>query len=315
MCRMQSLLLTPTQLRQAAWRWGFALGFLCSIEHAKAQFVNLTTEIQTVLWVYHGTNKPPTVQTKSWTTQCVVGTNTWLIEGEFFPARHAWWFTGSNIVAHSVLRAYPSERKELFEQSFPEMRIGRGHTEIIQSKHGLGPYAPALVAGTDPNGVAANIAWLAFCSGDYLKGADRRIPLPSRDFWSYGITYTANTTVFEDDLGLPKAMDFYATNAQPVFRYRVVESTNILDWSFPLEFQLAQYRNEYGEGPWELNFTASGKVISIGIGGPPQIPTESQKVIEKDSAKNSDGAGRDLPLLMLGSSTASGTAGAHDAEN
>jgi len=287
-----------------ARKWSFVLGLCLSLGRAEGQFVDLTAEIQMVHWVYQGTDKPSTIQTKNWTIHCVVGTNSWLIEGEFYPARHAWWFTGSNVIAHSVLMAYPSERKELFEQSFPEMRIGKGHTEIIQSKSGVGPFAPALLAGTDFDAATENIAWLAFCSGSYLTNVGARIPLPSADFWSYGIAYTNTRSVFEDGLGLPKTVDFYTENGQPVFRYRVVQSTNILGRSFPLHFQLAQYRNEYGRGPWELNLTASGTVTSIGVGSPPQIPTESQKAVEKSTVRTLDGAeGYTFPV-MLGSAAA-----------
>jgi hypothetical protein len=62
-----------------------------------AQFVEVTADLQSVRWLYQGRNVPPSVVTKNWKTRCVVGTNTWLIEGAFPPAQHAWWFTGSNI--------------------------------------------------------------------------------------------------------------------------------------------------------------------------------------------------------------------------
>lgn len=136
-----------------------------------------------------------------------------------------------------------------------------------------------------------------------------RIPLPLADFWSYGIKYTNTRSVFEDGLGLPKTVDFYTDNGQPVFRYRATESTNVLGWTFPLRFELAQYRNEYGRGPWELNLTASGIVTSIGVGRPPQIPTEAQRAIEKNSGRE-DGAGPDVSPLILGSAAPSGTEGA-----
>jgi hypothetical protein len=250
----------------------FAVVLLVSAQTGEAQFVKLATEIQTVRWVYYGTNKPPTVQAKMWKIDCVVGTNTWLIEGDFPPAKHAWLFNGSNIVAHSVISEYPSERKELFERNHPEMRIGRGRTEVFKSAAGAMPCSRALLAGTDFENMAQTIPWLTFCSGGYLRSDSRRVPLASDDFWSYGIEYSDVTTVFADELGLPKAVDFYTHHDQPVCRYRVLESTNILGWNFPLRFELAQYRNEYGAGPWELNLTASGKVLSIGESGHRQFP-------------------------------------------
>ena len=52
--------------------------------------------------------------------------------------------------------------------------------------------------------------------------------------WINWPTMPPTTAVFGDSLGLPKAVDFYTDNAQPVCRYRVVESTNVIGWNFPL---------------------------------------------------------------------------------
>jgi hypothetical protein len=70
-------------------------------------------------------------------------------------------------------------------------------------------------------------------------------------------------------------------SAQPVFQYRVLESTNVLGRTIPTHFQLAQYRKTYPPGGWELDFTATGKVVSIGVGSQPQFPTETQKAVMK----------------------------------
>jgi hypothetical protein len=43
------------------------------------------------------------------------------MEGEFAPARHAWLFNGSNVVAYTVLTDYPSDRKELYKKTIPRL--------------------------------------------------------------------------------------------------------------------------------------------------------------------------------------------------
>jgi hypothetical protein len=300
-----------TDFVKQALKWTFVLCLLLSIQRGEAQFVELTAEIHAVRWVYQGTNNPPAIATKNWTIRCVVGTNTWLIEEDFPPAKDAWCFTGSNVMTHSVLTGYPSERKELFERSFSEMVVDRGCTKVVNSQTEIPFPPPALLAGTSFDVAALHIPWLAFCSGSYLKREDCQVPLPSMDYWSYPIIHSDKFTVFEDVLGLPRVADFYAGDGQPVCRYRALEPTNVLGWSFPLRFELAQYRNEFGQGPWELSLTASGKVIAIGVGSQPEIPTESQKAIERKTALANPSAGQvahwapqqrpDMVPLLLGS--------------
>ena len=67
----------------------------------------------------------------------------------------------------------------------------------------------------------------------------------------------------------------WTTNNQPVCQYRAALPTNVLDWNFPLEFYLVQYRPA-GTSGWELHLTAKGKVTAIGVGTKPQIANWSQ---------------------------------------
>jgi hypothetical protein len=87
-------------------------------------------------------------------------------------------------------------------------------------------------------------------------------------------------------LGLPKSINLYTPKTEPVLQYRVIDSTNILGWRFPLEFNMAQYRPAplpespsitFGTNGWELEFTAKGRVTTIGIGTAPQIPAKFVK--------------------------------------
>jgi len=161
-----------------------------------AQFVDLTANIETVRWINGYGEKPPRVQTTSWTTHCVVGTNSWLIEqqsGEY--TRDSWWFTGSNVVAHSVVLKYPSDRPELFARNHPEIVVGRGYSQIqewSECRNGKPLPALAVTVGEIPRGTAyLNIPWLVFCSGPYLRTKDRVLRPPSTDSpeWRIGKTW------------------------------------------------------------------------------------------------------------------------------
>lgn len=253
---------------------GLALA-ITAWEAGAAQFVDLTAQIETVRWVNAYGEKPPSVQTTSWTTHCVVGTNSWLIEQESGGyTRDAWWFTGSNVVAHSVVLKYPSDRPELFERNHPDMVVGRGYSRIDQSNRDGRPWiAPAVVLGELGRGTAS-IPWLAFCSGPYLRTKDRVLDLPSpRDQATFYYVCSDTTRVFEDSLGLPIGVEFVSTN-QPICHYRTVGSTNVLGWNFPLEFHLVQYRTSFKTPVWVVDMTASGKITAIGIGREPSIAEE-----------------------------------------
>lgn len=239
-------------------------------QRGAAQFVELTAEIETVRWSFKGENEPPAVHIRSWTTRCVVGASTWLIENDAEGSKETWSFAGTNITWQTLMTGYPSKHKELYERNHPDQigNIGRRSTRVFESVDGNPGRAPLL---TGPN---VKIPWLAFCSGSYLKRDGRQIPLPSETF-SRPFGYSDTITVFEDDLGLPKSVELYTTNNQPVCQYRAALSTNVMDWNFPLEFHLVQYRPA-GTNGWELHLTAKGKVTAIGIGTKPQIGNASQ---------------------------------------
>jgi hypothetical protein len=245
-----------------------------------AQFVDLTADIETVRWINGYGEKPPRLQTTSWTTHCVVGTNSWLIEQSGEYTRDSWWFTGSNVVAHSVVLKYPSDRPELFERNHPEFVVGRGYSLIWESRDG-GPLLATPVQLGDFGRATPYLPWLAFCSGPYLKTKDRVLSLPNpRDQGTFYYVYSDTTRAFEDSLGLPIGVEFVSTN-QPLCHYRTVGSTNVLGWNFPLEFHIAQYRLNYSTQTWVVDMTASGKVTSIGIGREPSI-TEERRTARLD---------------------------------
>jgi hypothetical protein len=189
-----------------------------------------------------------------------VGTNTWLIEGDFLMnARDTWRFTGTNLIEQTLITKETAHAttKELsgisgFAMSVPP--IGRRNIQTFDSTDG-NPGRPVGVA--DLMFEPGKIAWLAFCSGSFLKQHGRHIPLPSdiwKEFLPSSWETTEKTTPFEDELGLPERMVLYTDKNQPVLQCRATLSTNVLDWNFPLQFYLAQY-NPAGSMQW-LNLVA-----------------------------------------------------------
>jgi len=258
-------------LNQAS-RWTVLLCLLplYPVESGTAQFVELTSEIETFIWPFRDATGETTdnLTSRTWTIRCVLGTNSWLIEGDFIAnGKETWWFTGTNMIRHSVITQLPSKDMELYERNHGRTysHVGQEFTNIIESVDG-NPGRPVRTVDL-LTGPSARICWLAFCSGPCLKRVGRQI-FPPSDLWKELIAspsgFRDQTIVFEDDMGLPSNMDLFTTKNQPVLQYRVLRSTNVLGWNFPLEFHLAQYRPASSNG-WELHLTAMGKVTSVGV--------------------------------------------------
>src|SRR5207245_9498920 len=112
---------------------------------------------------------------------------------------------------------------------------------------------------------AGSICWLSFCSGSFLKRDGRQI-FPPIPFWKESsLVYSGwsdKITAFKDGLGLPRSVDLIARNNQPIFQYRVRQSTNLLGWNFPLEFYCVQYLPSW-TNLWMLALRAKGRVTYI----------------------------------------------------
>ena len=133
------------------------------------------------------------------------------------------------------------------------------------------------------------IAWLAFCSGPFLKKEKREVPMPNelwKETWlwwehaSDAGGFKDQTRVFEDELGLPKSVDVFARSKQPLMEYRVrhgagpgLTTTNVLGWEVPLEFYLVQYMPAGATNTWQVYSTAKGKTTSVTVGKQPQSLT------------------------------------------
>ena len=249
------------------------LGLLLPLHQGAAQFVDLTAKLE----VYQWSSKAET----PWTARCVVGTNSWLIEGDFLAnGRVTWWFTGTNLIRRDVITK---------EMPGSGLKVGNQQAVVVESADG-NPGRPAgqgdLLTMAD-----ARICWLAFCSGSCLKREGRQI-FPPSDLWKELIRapsgFSDRTTVFEDSLGLPKSVTLSTTKGQPVLQYRVTASTNVLGCEFPLEFHLVQYRpvflpesHRFDTNGWEADFTVKGRVTHIGAGAEPEIPGDVMTAIKR----------------------------------
>src|SRR3954469_21115080 len=62
-----------------------------------AQYLELTTQIKLLDWA-------PQQPARITTARCLVGTNSWAIEGQFTRnSSNIWWFSGTNLVERTVI--------------------------------------------------------------------------------------------------------------------------------------------------------------------------------------------------------------------
>lgn len=278
--------------------WALILCLLAPFRSGAAQFVELTAEIQCCDWdymffcdrlgKYPGEAGTPSIFTKTQTGRCVVGDDTWMIESTFQTFDTTRWFTGTNIIAHTVITKQPpdalarqiSESTKLAIGAAPP--VGHRYTKVHDSVDG-NPGRPGGVADLMGFDLPASISWLAFCSGPALKREGRRIFPPSPMWKESSIAYSGwsdSTEVFKDGLGLPRNINLLSTNGQSIFQYQVRQSTNVLGWSIPLEFYGVQYLPT-GTNGWKLHLTFKGRVTSIGPASKPEIPADVMKVVEQ----------------------------------
>lgn len=266
---------TQHQVRLLSFMAG--AGFFCALAQAQPQFVKVTADVE-VTWWSQQVAKP-----YLWNVQCVVGTNSWQMDGDFSGnSQVTYWFTGTNILEYSVVN-------RMIPDGAPFGAVNIRVSDSVDGNPGTlsacGPGGKRLEIGPDRLCELGRIAWLAFCSGPCLKRQGRLIFPPYSD-WKELICapsgFSDRTVVFPDTFGLPKSVNLYTMGGQPVFQYRTTSSTNFLGWEFPLEFQMAQYRPAFrpdarfviGNNGWELALTAKAKVTGIGLATGLRTPPE-----------------------------------------
>ena len=274
-----------------ASQWVALLCWLVPLHRSAAQFVNLTSEIAFYQW--------GTEPRLPWVVRCIVGTNSWVMQGDFLSdAKTKCWFTGNSLVMRSDLACHTTDLPLISEKhgrpgglsSFVQVATPSGlrWTRKLESSDG-NPGRGAHKA--DFLTLPGRVAWLAFCSSPCLKRPGRKLFPPSgrwKELIPSDCGFLDKTTTFEDPLALPQQLNLYAANGQPILQYRVTVSTNVVGWRFPLEFYVVQYRpahfpssNQLSTNAWELEFMARGKVTSIGPGAKLEIPVEVEKTGEQ----------------------------------
>jgi hypothetical protein len=94
--------------------WVLTICLLVQPRCEAAQYVELTAEMEINDWNYwfvqdqrgftNHTGEPVSIFTKAATVHCVVDTNAWLMEGDFYRNSNVTrWFTGTNITEHGVV--------------------------------------------------------------------------------------------------------------------------------------------------------------------------------------------------------------------
>lgn len=184
---------------------------------AKAeQYVTLSAEIDYFLISYAAdTNSAAPVhvrRTNQWSVGLtgIIGTNEWQLDGNFsINGRRTWHFDGTTVcggfrIVKSATEIFPEAATNSFLQAVLP-------TEPDPSRITIHIHQAA--GGYLPGGFSENIPWLAFCSGTYLKIPNRRVPLPVVDSHStiYSFAYRDETEIFDDELGLPRAIRLFAS--------------------------------------------------------------------------------------------------------
>jgi hypothetical protein len=261
-----------------------------------AQFVDLTAEVEIHDWdywffsdqigKYPGQEGTPSIFDENRTAHCVIGADSWMIETHFPTFNVTRWFTGTNIIAHTLITKETPDSiiKATSEHAIAATspQVGQTYTTVQNSIDG-NPGRPVRVADLMGFDLPATTSWLAFCSGSALRRERRQIFPPSA-FWKESTIafsgWSDATQIFQDGLGLPKSINLVFTNGQSIFQYQVRRSTNVLGWNFPLEFYAVQYL-PVGTNAWKLHMTFRGRVTSIGPGSPLEIPADILKSIQK----------------------------------
>lgn len=193
---------------------------------AVAQFVELSAEIEGLHWPRSSDASPST----SWTVRCVVGNGSWRMDTtDRSNSKYSVWFLGDRVVQ---VNEHPGMPGGILARRWKSADGSPGH-----------PHGPSY--SVTPQ---IRIAWLAFASVPFLNNPDRAwspldglvgmlVPAPSG--------FRDRTEVFEDALGLPKAVTFFADSPQPILQYRVTRSTRFSAWDPPPRLEPQEFKDAF----------------------------------------------------------------------
>ena len=258
------------------------------------RYLEISAKIELVSYRSGDTNGAAKAKPRIISVVCITGTNEWRIEhDDMIGGEEKWHFDGTNVF-NSIRALQPmseQDRERLSKAGlFAIVPFEQARSNLTINIWSSGDGHPMGDRGV-------NIPWLAFCSGAYLKRADRLIPLPvdmlrhTRDRFAY----TDQTRTFEDEYALPRVVelftsksllktsednfdneaffgDRYAKHKERIvseleegvlmFHYKVDQSTNFLGWNVPLEFEFFQNPRLFEQNA-DWSYRGVGKVESL----------------------------------------------------
>jgi hypothetical protein len=293
---------------------GLCLSLLA--QHATAQFAEISAKIELTAYRSDEPDAEAKAKPKTYSVLCITGNDRWRIEEDWVAGGlNKWLFDGTNIYESLQVIKPPPEKTQ-------EHLKGTLHFATVpfeQAKSNLTIHIWQTLDGHPLGDVGANIPWLAFCSGQYLKREGRLISLPCEilrhtpDRYAYADT----TETFQDAFGLPSSVDLFlsktlylssvegfyndwesnssaryaesmkraVTNLEEgvlTFHYAVTATTNFLGLTFPLRFEFSQKGRAFIQnGSW--NWRGVGTLICIRQSTEPQglfNPSMQQTVVD-----------------------------------
>ena len=256
--------------------WVVLLCLVFAVQRGTAQYVEISAEIETFGYRLGDTNSIAKAKPQKVSVVCITGLNEWYIENTL-QQHEKWLFDGTNVWQKTWLKAATGTLASGDAETFKRVWKSQG--------------------GNPLGDFSVNLPWLAFCSGTFLKGEGRRIPLPAAVLSACPdrFAYSDFTTTFDDQFGLPRSVDLFTSRALfltshqdwdkecsfgdrytawenktvsklqegvLVFHYAVLETTNLLGRNFPTRFEFFQTGRQYEtDGNWFCQGT--GRVKSI----------------------------------------------------
>jgi hypothetical protein len=226
-----------TRMLQTFALIGFSWLLLIASNVSGQTFLAVDIDIQTFQYQDGNTNAPQRELTFHAT--CIVGTNQWRIDNDFSQNSSVMWFyDGTNVYRSSRLTKPPPSL------NIPNA-LGRPALAVVpfeQAKTNITIWVHPAPQGDQLGDPGVNIPWLAFCSGAFLK-QQHQIPLVFPEFRRRdGARQVRTMERFNDELSLPKRIEVVTESAAdaPWLVFIVTESTNFLNCTLPLRFELMQ---------------------------------------------------------------------------
>jgi hypothetical protein len=249
-------------------RLSFLIWLLVTLLGAQAQqFLEVTAEIELLRYRFEGKPGGEPTKFRTYFAKCIFGTNEWRIDNDFVVTCYEAWYSEGTNVFHRLQ----------FGDSWKPPTNSRlaAPTNIDAIRSNITVYVSFSPGGHPLGNLGVNVPWLAFCSGPYLRRPARDIPLPTTEIRiePYAFSYSDQTEVFDDELGLPKTVELRTSKARYetsrgddrllrytgieaartgkafelpenalAYRYSVNAVTNCLGWTLPLEFSYTTYR-------------------------------------------------------------------------